>query len=387
MIESLVARAREAGASKVIVVAGHGWEQVRKALPKDVTVIRQKERLGTGHAVQLAEKVLSSTPGSLLVLYCDTPLLKSQTLRALVLSHRQVKTDATLLSAQLDDPSGYGRVILKRGRFVERLVEHEDATDEEKKVREINVGCYVFEKKKLFSALKQVKKNLKKNEYYLTDAVGILAANGSVEAMQSADVEEVYGVNDRVELARAQEILQRRILEGHASGGVSIRDPKTTFIDSDVRLGQDTVILPHTIIEEGSVIGERCMIGPFARIRGKSRIGNQAIVGNFVEIVRSQIGGSTQIKHLSYIGDARIGERVNIGAGTITANYDGRKKHQTVIHDGAQIGSGTIFVAPVTVGRGASTGAGAVVVKGTRIQDRSVYVGIPARLLTKKRKR
>ena len=383
MVESLILRAREAGASKIFVVAGHGFEEVRKALPKDVTLIHQKERLGSGHAVHAAEKALSRVTGSLLVLYCDTPLLKTETLRALIRNHRDAKTDATLLSAELGDPLGYGRVILKHGRLVERIVEHNDATDDEKKVRQINVGCYVFDKKKLFAALRQVKRNPVKKEYYLTDAVGILAGHGSVEALLAADAEETYGVNDRVELARADGILRRRILEGWMESGVGIRDPKTTFIDSDVRLGQDTVILPHTVIEEGSVVGERCVIGPFARVRGGSRIGNQVVIGNFVEIVRSQIGHGAQIKHLSYIGDARIGEGVNVGAGTITANYDGKKKHPTVIHDRAQIGSGTILVAPVTVGRGAKTGAGAVVTKGTKIADGSVYVGVPAKELTK----
>jgi bifunctional UDP-N-acetylglucosamine pyrophosphorylase/glucosamine-1-phosphate N-acetyltransferase len=385
MIETLIARAREAGASRVFVVVGHGLDKVKKAVPKDVTLIHQEERLGSGHAVHVAEKALSSATGSLLVLYCDTPLLKKETLRALVRNHREARTDATLLSAELSDPTGYGRVILKRGRFVERIVEHNDTTDDEKKVREVNVGCYVFDKKKLFTALGQVKKNPKKKEYYLTDAVGILAANGTVEALRAVDVEETYGVNDRVELARAEDILRRRILEGWMKNGVGIRDPKTTSIDSDVRLGQDTVVLPHTVIEEGSVIGERCVIGPFARIRGGSQIGNRVVVGNFVEIVRSRVGVGTQIKHLSYIGDAQIGEKVNIGAGTITANYDGKKKHQTVIRDRAQIGSGTIFVAPVTVGRAAKTGAGSVVTKGTKIPDQGVYAGVPARELKRKK--
>ncbi len=387
MAERLIIEARKAGASKIFVVAGHGWDQVKKALPKNITLIHQKERLGSGHAVFVSEKALSSVTGSLLVLYCDTPLLKSQTLRTLVQKQHQAKTDATLLSVNLENPFGYGRVILKRGQFVERIVEQNDATDDERKIRHINVGCYVFNKKKLFAALKQVKRNQRKKEYYLTDAVGILAAGGPVQAFPAADVEETYGVNDPTELARAEEILRRRILERWMGSGVCIRDPKTTFIDSDVRLGQDTVILPSTVIEEGSVIGARCMIGPFAHIRGGSRIGDRAVVGNFVEIVRSQVGRGTQIKHLSYIGDAQIGENVNIGAGTITANYDGRKKHRTTIRDRAQIGSGTIFVAPVTVGCGAKTGAGSVVTRGTKIQDRSVYAGVPAKQLKKRKNR
>jgi len=387
MVESLIFSARAAGASRIFVVAGHGLEQVRKILPKDVTLVHQEERLGSGHAVHVAEKALSSVTGSLLVLYCDTPLLKKETLRALVRNHREAKTDATLLSVRLSEPSGYGRVILKRDRFVERIVEHNDATDEEKKVGQVNVGCYVFDKKKLFAALRQVKQNPKKKEYYLTDAVGALAANGSVEAIDAPDAEETHGVNDRAELARADRILRRRILNGWMESGVGIRDPKSTFIDSDVRLGQDTVLLPHTVIEEGSVIGERCVIGPFAHIRGGSRIGDRTVIGNFVEVVRSTVGCDTQIKHLSYIGDARIGDGVNIGAGTITANYDGKKKHQTVIRDRAQIGSGTIFVAPVTVGRGARTGAGAVVTKGTKIRDQRVYVGVPAKELERRKKK
>ena len=387
MVESLIFSARAAGASRIFVVAGHGLEQVRKILPKDVTLVHQEERLGSGHAVHVAEKALSSVTGSLLVLYCDTPLLKKETLRALVRNHREAKTDATLLSVRLSEPSGYGRVILKRDRFVERIVEHNDATDEEKKVGQVNVGCYVFDKKKLFAALRQVKQNPKKKEYYLTDAVGVLAANGSVEAIDAPDAEETHGVNDRAELARADRILRRRILNGWMESGVGIRDPKSTFIDSDVRLGQDTVLLPHTVIEEGSVIGERCVIGPFAHIRGGSRIGDRTVIGNFVEVVRSTVGCDTQIKHLSYIGDARIGDGVNIGAGTITANYDGKKKHQTVIRDRAQIGSGTIFVAPVTVGRGARTGAGAVVTKGTKIRDQRVYVGVPAKELERRKKK
>jgi bifunctional UDP-N-acetylglucosamine pyrophosphorylase/glucosamine-1-phosphate N-acetyltransferase len=169
--------------------------------------------------------------------------------------------------------------------------------------------------------------------------------------------------------------------------GVGIRDPKSTFIDSDVQIGQDTLLLPHTIIEEGSRIGERCVIGPFARIRGASRIGSQSVIGNFVEIVRSQIGRHAQVKHLSYLGDAKVGDFVNVGAGTITANYDGRNKHRTVIADKAQIGSGTVLVAPVSVGRAAKTGAGAVVTRGTRIRARSVYVGVPAKELLRKKGR
>ncbi len=386
MVESLIERSREAGASKIFVVAGYGYEEVREALPKDVTVVLQKEQLGSGHAVAVAEKALAGRSGELLLLYCDTPLLKTGTLEQLLAVHRGEKANATMLSVELEDAAHYGRVVRKPGDLVERIVEAADATDEEKKIREINVGCYVFDKKKLFEALRSMKKSPKKKEYYLTDAVEVLSRSGSVRAVLTADREETMGVNTRVELARAEEIVQKRLQEAWMERGVGIRDPKTTFIDSDVRLGQDTILLPHTVIEQGSVIGERCVIGPFARIRGGSRIADGAVIGNFVEVVRSKVGRGTQIKHLSYIGDSEIGESVNIGAGTITANYDGKDKHKTIIRDRAQIGSGTIFVAPVTVGRGAKTGAGSVVTKGTRMKDGSVYVGVPAKELKKGKK-
>ncbi len=383
MVQSLIDRAKEAGASKIFVVAGYAFKEVREALPKDVVVVEQRQQLGSGHAVAVAEKALSKISGELLLLYCDTPLLKSSTLKALVAKHRAEKADGVVLSVELDDAAHYGRIVRKDGDLMERIVEANDATEAEKMIREINTGCYVFDKKGLFKALKSVKKNPKKKEYYLTDAVEILARSGRVFASKTDDREEVQGVNTRFELAEAEAVVQKRLQREWMERGVGIRDPKTTFIDSDVRLGQDTVILPHTVIEEGSVIGAGCTIGPFARIRGNSKIGDKVVIGNFVEIVRSKIGRLTQIKHLSYIGDAEIGEGVNIGAGTITANYDGKNKHKTVIRDRASTGSGTIFVAPVTVGRGAKTGAGAVVTSGTRMKDGSVYVGVPAKELKK----
>lgn len=387
MVESLIRRAKEAGASRVYVVAGYGLEQVRAALPAGTTLVHQKRQLGSGHAVAAAEKALSREKGELFVLYCDTPLLTAGTLRALLGAHRESGTDGAVLSFEPSDPSGYGRIVRSGRDHLDRVVEHNDATDEEKAVREVNAGAYVFDKKKLFEALRSVKKNPKKKEYYLTDALAVLAQRGGIRVVKTADADETLGVNNRVELARAEEIVQKRLLEHWMEQGVSIRDPKTTFIDSDVRLGQDTVILPHTVIEEGSVIGEGCTIGPFARIRGGSRIGDKAVIGNFVEVVRSKVGRASQIKHLSYIGDCEIGEGVNIGAGTITANFDGRDKHKTVIRDGARIGSGTVFVAPVTVGKRAKTGAGAVVTKGTRLADGSLWMGVPAKESKKGKKK
>lgn len=384
MTEFLIQRAKEAGSRKTMVIAGYQFERVRLALGARTLVVLQKDQLGSGHALQQSAAAFSNFDGSVLVLYCDTPLITTSTLKKLLENHRTHGTDCTFLSVDSPAPEDYGRVKRNIQGSVEKIVEEPDASPEEKMIREINVGCYLFRAKKLYAALKRVQKNSHKKEYYLTDVVEILSQKGRVEAVKTVDQEEVLGVNTRIDLSRVQEIMQRRLLEAWMERGVNVRDVKTTFIDSDVKIGQDTVLLPHTVIEEGSQIGDRCVIGPFARIRGASRIGSESMIGNFVEIVRSKIGRNSQVKHLSYLGDAEVGDFVNIGAGTITANFDGKSKHKTMIHDRAQIGSGTILVAPVTVGRGAKTGAGAVVTKGTRVKNGSVYVGVPARELKKK---
>lgn len=383
MLSYLLQRSKEAGSTRNIVIAGHGIEKVREAFGARARIILQKEQHGSGHAVNQAARAMSGIKGSVLVLYCDTPLIQTATLRALVNDHRRNKTDCTLLSVDNPEPAGYGRIKRDAEGGVERIVEESTASAEEKLIREINVGCYVFDSRKLFSALKRVKRSPVKKEYFLTDVIGILSKEGRVGSVKTTDLDETLGVNTLKDLSRIRKIMQKRVCEGWMALGVDIRDPKSTFIDSDVKIGQDTVLEPHTVIQEGSRIGNGCRIGPFARIRGASSIGSQSVIGNFVEVVRSQIGQSTQVKHLSYLGDARVGDFVNIGAGTVTANYDGKEKHLTVIRDKAQIGSGTILVAPVTVGRGAKTGAGAVVTKGTRVQDGKIYVGVPARELKK----
>ncbi len=385
MTQFLIERAKEAGSKKTVVVAGYGVDEVRASLPS-AKVVLQKEQLGSGHAVQQAARALSGFSGSVLVLYCDTPLITTATLKKLLEDHRANGTDCTMLTVDVADPAGYGRIRRNADGSVDAIIEHVNATDEEKRIREINVGCYVFKSKALFAALKRVPKDPVKKEYYLTDVIAMLSSEGLVHAIKTPDQDEVRGVNTRVDLAGVQEIMQRRILEAWMLKGVGVRDPKTTFIDSDVEIGQDTVLLPHTVIEEGTRIGERCTIGPFARIRGASRIGSESVIGNFVEIMRSKVGRHTQIKHLSYLGDAEVGDHVNVGAGTITANFDGKNKHKTVIRDRASTGSGTVLVAPVVMGRGSRTGAGAVVTKGTRVKDGAVFVGVPAKELKRKKK-
>jgi len=381
MLWHLVEKTRRLSPKKLIVVAGHRIDLVRDFLNGTAELVWQKKLLGSGHAVNQAAGKLAKFDGPVLVLYCDTPLITLETVRRLL--DRQVldAVDCALLSVRLEDPSGYGRIKRASGGEVERIVEHNDASPVERAIKEINVGCYVFDSKKLFSVLKRVRRNPKKKEYYLTDVIERLAQQGRVESILVEDPEEVRGINTRMDLSVLQETMQQTILKKWIDQGVLIRDPKTTTIDADVEIGTETVILPNTVIEKGTRIGKHCQIGPFARIRGGSRIGDEVVIGNFVEVVRSVVGNKTLIKHLSYIGDAKIGSGVNIGAGTITANFDGKKKHTTVIKDKAQIGSGTILVAPVTVGRGAKTGAGAVVPKGKNVPDHAVVVGVPAKKL------
>ncbi|MBI3252562.1 MAG: NTP transferase domain-containing protein [Candidatus Omnitrophica bacterium] len=381
MVEFLLNAARAFGARKTVVVAGHRIGEVRNFLNGSTALVHQKKQLGSGHAVSQARAALSGFDGSVLVLYCDTPLVTAKTLGELVADHGRHGTDCTLLAVESENPLGYGRIQRAADGSVRKIIEENDASAEEKKIREINVGCYVFKAAPLFRALGEVSVNAAKHEYYLTDAVGILAKNGKVRAVVASDREETLGVNTPSDLVRIEAMMEQKILNRHIENGVRIRDPKTTWIDEGVVIGAGTVVLPHVVIEEGSVIGKNCVIGPFARVRGGSRIGDGSVIGNFVEVTRSVIGKKTLVKHLSYVGDAAIGSSVNIGAGTITANYDGRKKHKTVIKDGAEIGSGTVLVAPVTVGRSAKTGAGAVVTKGKNVPDRVVVVGVPARKL------
>ncbi|MCG3175325.1 MAG: Bifunctional protein GlmU [Candidatus Omnitrophica bacterium] len=362
------------------VVAGYGYDQVRRAVGGRVKLVRQQQLLGSGHAVLCAGKVLKNYK-TVVVLYCDTPLLRASTIEALVERRRSTGADCVLLSAELARPTGYGRILRSSDGSVRRIVEENDATEAERRVREINVGSYAFDGPKLWSALRRIERNPLKKEYYLTDAVGILASEGRVEAVVSSDAGEVLGANSRPELMALQAVCRRRLVEEHAERGVIFRDPDSAVLDADVRIGEGTVVHAFTVIEEGSVIGKGCSIGPFARIRGASRIADGATVGNFVEVVRSKVGGRSQAKHLSYLGDAVVGRDVNVGAGTITANYDGKSKHRTVIADGAQVGSGTVLVAPVRVGRRSRTGAGAVVTRGRHVPDGAVVAGVPARRL------
>ncbi len=397
MVMHVVAAARRAGIPRIILVLGHGRQQVEKALDgKGLEFVVQEEQLGTGHALMQAEKLVDPSD-TVLVLCGDTPLLKADTLCALLSYHRERQAQATVLSTRLADPVGYGRIIRDEEGRLERIVEEKDATDEIKSVDEINSGLYCFEAQAVFQALKEVKPDNAQKEYYLTDVLPIMMKKGlKVEVFFHPVAEEVYGINDRVQLAYAEKIMRQRKNRELMNNGVTMLDPDSTFIDAEVEVGTDTIIYPFTIIEgstrigSGCVIGpgthiiesvvgdgviiersklmecevgDGCNIGPFGYIRPGTVLGQGVKVGDFVEIKKSVIGDGSKVPHLAYVGDAQVGKRVNIGAGTITCNYDGRYKHLTVIEDEAFIGSNTNLVAPVRIGRGAITGAGSTITK------------------------
>lgn len=377
-----VEAARGAGISKVVLVGGSNRAVLQKLFEKKTRVVLQSKRLGTGHAVLAAAAEWKSSRGNLLIMPGDAPLADAETLRALLKQHESSGARATVLSAAIENPRGYGRIIRDASGDVIAIREELDASTEEKAVCEVNSGIYVFDARSLWNALALIRKSAKKKEYYLTDAVEILARQGlKVNAFTARKSEVVLGVNNRLDLSVVTKYLLRRNIEKQLEAGVTVIDPGTVYIEEDVRIGRDTVIYPFTYIEKGVAIGSQCKIGPFCKIRADSTIADGAEIGSFVEIVRSKIGSKTRVKHLSYIGDAILGKDVNVGAGTITANYDGKNKHQTRVGDRAFIGSDTVLIAPVRLGSGVKTGAGSVLTRNSDIPAGKVVVGIPARIL------
>jgi len=373
-----------AGASPIAVVVGHQTEAVKKAFPDaQVAWATQEPQLGTGHAVRMAQASVPAK-GDLLVLCGDAPLVRAETLSDLLEHHRDTEAAATVLTAEVDDPTGYGRVITADDGSVLDMVEHLDATDEQLEVCEINSSIYAFRAEDLFSALAEVKNDNAKGEFYLPDAIKVLLAREAyVEAYEADDANEVLGINTRGELAYAASVMRRRILHGHMANGVTVLEPSLTYVEWGVEIGEDTEILPFSVLRRGAVVGRHCEVGPFAHLRAGTVMEDGSEVGNFVEVKKTRIGARTKAKHLTYLGDAVIGADANIGAGTITANYDGKAKHETRIGDGAFIGSGTVLVAPVSIGARATTGAGAIVTRGHDVPDDAVVVGVPARPLPK----
>lgn len=403
-------RAAHALADHFVVVAPPDTPALREALPPDIRVVEQRERLGTGHAVLQAKPHCGE--GTILVLPGDMPLISAETLDRLVAHHRATRATATILTAVVDSPQGYGRVLRQGGR-VKGVVEDRDASDDEKKVAEINTSVYCFQADRLWSTLAEVKPDNDQGEYYLTDVIGILNRRGArVEGVPVEDPREALGINDRKQLADAAAVQRARILDRLMESGVTVLDPGTTYVEDTVTIGADTVIYPHVVVEGPSVIGADCVVGagshltratlgervqlkpyciladcivedeavlgPFCHLRPQTHVGAGAHIGNFVELKKTRLGKGSKANHLAYLGDATIGDGVNVGAGVITCNYDGVNKHPTTIGDGAFIGTNASLVAPITIGPNAYIGAGSTVTKdvspGALVVERSVPV-------------
>jgi len=370
---------------KTILVLGRQHQEVKKILKPGIKVAIQKRPLGTADAVKVAlARTKKGFKDEILILYADNPLLKKETIKKLLDYHLENSLDATLLTTHTDNPAGYGRILRDEYESISGIVEEKDADDFQKSIKEINTGIICFNKQKLIEAIKHVRPNNKKKEYYLTDVISVLHKKGClIDNIKITNIDEALGINSRSDLARAGKIMQQRINEEFMQRGITLIDPATTFISYGVRIGEDSVIYPFTVIERNVKIGKRCQIGPFIHLREGSYLEDDVVVGNFIEITRSRIGAKTFFKHFGYLGDSLVGRRVNIGAGTVTANFDGKNKNTTVIKDRAFIGSDTIIVAPVKIGKAAKTGAGSVVIKNRNVPDGAVVAGIPARLIRK----
>ncbi len=399
MISYLVALCQRIGAKRILVVVGYQAERVKAAIAErgnGVEFVLQTERRGTADAILQAEAALRGTPGDVLILSGDIPLLTDGLVERLLDAHTQSGAEATAVTARLQDPTGYGRVLRQRNGQFSHIVEEVEATPEQRRVREINAGLYCFRAPSLFGALRRVQPSRVTGELYLPDVLTIIReGGGKVSLFRAPDWAEVLGINTREELAAAYAVLRGRIVRHWMAEGVTVVDPDTVHISPLARIGQDTVLYPNVHLEGRTTIGRDCVIypgcrlrdshlgdgvtvldgtlvlesevadactlGPYAHLRPGSRLMRQAQVGNFVEMKQSVLGEGSTAPHLTYVGDATVGARVNLGAGTITCNYDGLAKHQTILEDEAFIGSNTSLVAPVTIGRGAIVAAGSAI--------------------------
>lgn len=388
--------ARYAGATSVCMIVGHKAEEVQETIGDGVSYALQKEQLGTGHAVMQAMDFIGEE-GEIIILYGDTPLITGETIEKMLAFHRKKHNAATVLSAIVDNPHGYGRIVRDESKHFVKIVEQKDATDEEKRIGEINGGMYVFEAKLLKYALGKITNNNQQNEYYLTDTIEILLEAGhNVDAIAITTPDDILGVNSREQLAEVTAIMKKRINSKHMANGVTLIDPENIYIDPTFKIAQDTTIEPGCILQGEGEIGEGCYIGyntkiknskignnveiessviiesiveegahigPFAYLRPNSHIGSGVKIGDFVEIKNATIGSGTKVSHLTYIGDADVGSDVNFGCGTVVVNYDGKHKHRTVVKDNAFIGCNTNLVSPVVVEEGAYTAAGSTITK------------------------
>lgn len=417
MVHWVLDTASAVGATQIALVVGHGADQVRAALSnfRPLSFVEQTDQRGTGHAVLQARDVLRGKADTLLITYGDMPLLKTETLRKLIDLHTSARTTITMLTVISDDSMAFGRILRDANQRVSGIVEESNATPEQLAIKELNCGVYCFDAEWIWERLPQLKPSGKQNEYYLTDLVALaVSEKRAIQAIVSRDVDEMIGVNTRVQLAQAEKMMRERINRALMLAGVTLIDSATTYIDAEVEIGVDTVIEPNThlrgktkigadcrigpnTIIRDSQIGDNCeiissdiaeavveengRIGPLARLRPGAHLARNVYIGNFGEVKNSYIGEGSHIGHFSYIGDAQLGKRVNIGAGTITCNFDGKQKNRTIIGDDVFIGSDTMLVAPVTIGDRARTGAGSVVTKD--VPPDALAVGAPARVLRK----
>ena len=362
LVKRAVETAKKADIEDIIAVVGYKKEQVQEVLGDSVNYAIQEEMLGTGHAVLQAEKYLQNKNGKVVVLNGDVPIIRPETIKNLIQKSNDNKEYATLVTAEYDDPTGYGRIIRDVGGSVQEIIEEKDASEEQKQIQEINAGIYCFDIQELLKALKELKPDNAQGELYLTDIVKIMNRKGlKTGAVKVKDNTEILGVNDRIQLEMLTKVLQKRINHEHMKNGVTIEDVDNTYIYDDVQIGMDTVIHPNTTIKSGVIIGEDCEIGPNAYIREGCVLSNKVKIGSFVEIKKAIIGEGAKVPHLSYMGDCEIGAKTNVGCGTITCNYDGFNKSKTIIGDNSFIGSNTNLVAPVTLGRNTFIAAGSTI--------------------------
>ncbi|MGL4629449.1 bifunctional UDP-N-acetylglucosamine diphosphorylase/glucosamine-1-phosphate N-acetyltransferase GlmU [Cetobacterium sp.] len=395
MVQKIVNTCSKIGSIENILILGHKKEEVLKVLP-DMEYVIQEEQLGTGHAVIQAKEKLKDFDGTVMILCGDTPLLREETLKELYDYHKKTAAITTILTSIYENPFGYGRIVKKDGNVI-GIVEEKEASEEVKAIKEVNAGVYCFEAKELLSALDRIDNRNEKGEYYLTDVIAINVNDGKkVEAFLLEDNDEILGINSKIELEKANCIMKNRINEKHMENGVIFIDKNSVYIEESVQIGQDTVVYPGALLQGDTVIGQNCeilgntriidckvgndvrvessvleesivedrvTIGPFAHLRPKSHLKEEVHIGNFVEVKKSVLEKGVKAGHLTYLGDAIVGEKTNIGAGTITCNYDGKNKFKTTIGKNAFIGSDTMLVAPVNIGENALVGAGSVITK------------------------
>lgn len=395
MIQHVINNVKEAGFEEVHTIIGPDSREVSEYLGDSVEKTVQKEQLGTAHAVNQLSDALSGQDGDTLVICGDTPLISPLTIKNLLAFHRERKSLATILSAEAEIPTGYGRVVRNYDGSVKRIVEEKDATSEVRELHEISTGTFIFDNKTLFKALEKVTAENAQNEYYLPDVISIMFSEHKlIDAYETADFNETMGINDRVALARAEELLREQINIRHMQNGVSFMDPKSTYVDAAVKIGMDTLIYPGAVLSGDTTIGENVTItsashimdshieddavirqsvlagarvgkgttvGPYAQLRPGAKLGENVKIGNFVEVKKSELEDESKVSHLSYIGDAHIGERTNIGCGTITVNYDGKNKYRTEIGKDSFIGCNANLVAPVRIGDRSFIAAGSTV--------------------------